>query len=301
MPGKKNQNSLKTTSTIARSDDGTVQITFAIPFSDIKKEREKQALELGKTMDVPGFRKGKAPIDKIVEQIPENTLMEKTLSKILPQLLGDAIKKFRLKPATYPKFEIIKAKENENWEVRAITCEIEDVKLGDYKKEIVAEIRSKALWTPDKANKTADEEDKGKDRLQKEQDIIKILLDKAKVKVPSLLIEEEVNTRLSKLLERLERLGLTLESYLASINKTSESLRRDYQEQSKASLALDLILNQVAIEENISVEANEIDAAINAAQADSKLTEELSSPERKRFIEVILKRRKALDFLTSLS
>jgi hypothetical protein len=36
------------------------------------------------------------------------------------------------------------------------------------------------------------------------------------------LIDEEVNSRLSKLLERIEKLGLTLESYLSSIGKTAQ-------------------------------------------------------------------------------
>jgi len=45
------------------------------------------------------------------------------------------------------------------------------------------------------------------------------LLRNIKIEIPKLLIEEEVNTRLSQLLERIEKLGLDLEKYLQTIGK----------------------------------------------------------------------------------
>jgi len=130
--------------------------------------------------------------------------------------------------------------------------------------------------------------------------VIKTLLDKINIKIPKILIDEEANSRLAKLLERLEKLGLSLESYLASIGKTAQTLRSEYEAQAKSAIELDLILNEVALKENITVDTKEVDAAVSAAQADPKLAKELDTPERRRFIEVILKRRKALDTLTSL-
>ena len=68
-------------SVIAKSDDGTIQITFTIPYKEIQKSREEAALELGKDIEVPGFRRGMATLEKVIEHIPQNTLLEKTLSK----------------------------------------------------------------------------------------------------------------------------------------------------------------------------------------------------------------------------
>jgi len=153
------------------------------------------------------------------------------------------------------------------------------------------------LWIPGKGTK----EEKKPTREEKEQEILKLLLEKIDVKIPKMLIEEETNSRLSKLLERLEKLGLTLESYLSSIGKTPETLRKEYEKQAKEALSLDLILTEIAKEEKISVDPKEIDSAIDAAKADPKLAEELNTPERRQFIEVILKRRKALDMLISLT
>jgi FKBP-type peptidyl-prolyl cis-trans isomerase (trigger factor) len=77
-------------------------------------------------------------------------------------------------------------------------------------------------------------------------------------------------------------------------------LRDEYENQARSAIALDLILTKIAEEEKLAVDKKDIDAAVAAGQADRKLAKELDTPERRRFIEAILKRRKALDFITSL-
>ena len=126
----------KISSSLARSEDATIQITFSIPFGQIKKAQERVATEIGQDIQVPGFRKGKAPIDKVIAQIPQNTLIEKTLAKVLPKLVAEVINEHKIKPAIYPKIELIKTQENSDWQIRAVTCELPKISLGDYKKTI---------------------------------------------------------------------------------------------------------------------------------------------------------------------
>ncbi len=291
-------------SVIARSDDGTIQITFTIAYNKINKARLEAARELGKDIDISGFMKGKAPLDKVIEKIPPNTLVEKTLAKILPKLLGEALKKHNLKPAMYPKFELIKAKDGEDWQVRATTCELPKIELGDYKKAISGASKAKAIWTPDKGKMGVGEADKdGKGELtqaQKEQEVYKILLESVKFGIPKLLINDEVNSRLSKLLERVEKLGLSLESYLKSLGKTAEQLRNEYEQQAKNTIKLDFILAQIVKQENIQIKKEQVDAAVNAGAADPNLAKKLDTPQQRRLIESILARRTVLDSLTSL-
>src|SRR5690606_4024082 len=160
---------LAVTWNVATSDDGTIQITYTIPFSEIEKNRNKAAEELGKNIDVPGFRKGNAPLKKLIEHIPENTLLESTLARILPDALGKTIQEEKLNLAIYPRFELIKAQEGEDWQVRATTARMPEVELGDYKNVIQGEARSKAIWTPDKAT-DKDEEQKQITQSEKEQE-----------------------------------------------------------------------------------------------------------------------------------
>ena len=283
------------TSTLAKTEDGTVQITFTIPFETVVKAREDALKEYAKDIEVPGFRKGKAPLEKIRRRVPEGSLIEHTLSHLLPKALGQVISENKIRPAIYPKFELIKAKEDEAWEVRALTCEVPMIELGDYKKNVLGALRAKSIWTPGKGK-----EKKEPSKEEKEQEVIKILLETIKVNIPKLLIDEEVNARLSSLLDKIERLGLTLDSYLASLGKTPETLRSEYQVQAKNTIALDLTLTAIAQEAKIDIKETEIDDAIKAAGADPKVSERLNTPEQRRVVRSVLARRSALDSLTAL-
>lgn len=294
---KKKDTKISGESVVAKSDDGTIQITLSIPFEKIQKAREKAALELGKEIEVPGFRKGKAPIDKVISQASPQTLLEKTLLQILPELFATAVSKNKLKPAIYPKFELIKSDEGENWEVRAQTCELPEIELGEYKKSLKGALSSKKIWTPDKGSEKKDTEPTNE---EKEQQVIKTLLDTIKVKVPKIIIDEDVNQKLSQLLARLEKLGLTLESYLSSIGKNPETLREDYEKQAQEVAKLDLILARIADQEKITIKKEKVDETIKASSADENLAKNLDTPEQRRYIESVLRKRAVINHLTSL-
>jgi len=284
-------------SVLAKETDGTIQITFRIPFISIKEGKEEALKELAKDIQIPGFRKGNAPINKAREHVSEARLIEKTLAKILPKALGEAIEKFKIKPLIYPKFELVSAKENEDWQVRAITCEFPKVDLGDYQKVLTNLIKTSSIWTPAKAK---NETPKEKSKEEKEQAVIQLLLASAKVDIPKPLVDEEVDARLSGLLERTERLGLSLEKYLASVGKTPESLRAEYETQAKEALKLDLILSKIAEQKATKIADKEVDDAIRESAGDEKTFEKLNTPEQRRMVEAVLKKRSALDSLTSL-
>lgn len=286
---------IKIGSTLAKSEDGTVQITFTIPFETVAKAREEALKEYAKDIEVPGFRKGKAPLETIRQRVDEGSLIEHTLSHLLPKALGQVISENKIRPAIYPKFELIKAGEGEQWEVRAVTCEVPVVNLGNYKKVVSGALRAKSIWTPGKGEKP-----KEPSKEEKEQEIIKTLLETVKIEVPKLLVEEEVNARLSNLLEKIERLGLTLDSYLSSLGKTPEALRSEYQVQAKNTIALDLILTTIAQEEKIDIKETQVDEAVKAAAADTKVAQRLNTPEQRRLIRGVLARRAALDSLSAL-
>ena len=280
----------KASPVIAKSKDGSIQITLKIPFKDIEGAREIAAKELGKDIEVSGFRKGKAPLNKLLASIPENTLVEKTLRGILPELVTKVIRENKLKIAIYPRFELISTKENEDWQVRATTCELPKVNVDNYKKIVKGSVKSSA-------------QTKGKDKKEitketKEQQVIATLIENIKIDIPKPLIENEVERRLSELLERIEKLGLTLETYLSSIGKKPEDLRKDYEKQATETIKLDLILSRVAEKENVKVSKKEIDKTLEAYSTSGEPPSVLE--ERRVVIESILKKRAALDALVSL-
>lgn len=282
--------------TVAKESDGTIQITFTIS-KEIAAENQSKALdELGKDIEVPGFRKGNAPSQKVKENVSREKLIEKTLSLILPKMLSDALSTEGIKPSVYPKFELVSANENENWQVRALMCEVLPFDLGDYKDKLKGLIAASAIWTPGKPQK--DEKDQKISRQEKEQKIIELLLKEINPVVPKVLVNEEVDSRLSQLLARIEKLGLTLEGYLSSIGKTPQLIRDEYIKQSEEAIKVELILEKIATNEKLEIKDSEIEEAIKASSTDPKIQSNLQS--QKLMIKTILLRRKALDFLLRL-
>jgi FKBP-type peptidyl-prolyl cis-trans isomerase (trigger factor) len=294
---KKDSNNTKITSVIAREEDGNIQITFTIPYNIIQAAQDETILEMAKEVDIPGFRKGTAPISKVKEKISQQHVIEHSLSHLLPNALSQAITENKLKIAIYPKFELLKANEGEDWQIRGTTCELPEVDLGDYKKEVTGALRSDSIVVPGKDTV------KEKSKEEKESIVLKALLNSVKINIPRILVEEESDSRLSSLLARLEKLGLALENYLKSVNKNAEDLRAEYATQSREAIAMDLILNKVAENEHLIVDPKEVETAMQISQASGSMPQEApeDTESRKRLLESILKRRKALDFLLSLA
>jgi len=282
----------KITSVVAREDNGNIQITFTIPWNLIQKVQDETVAEMAKDIEIPGFRKGAAPLSKAREKISQPQLMEHSLSHLLPKALADSIDNNKLRIAIYPKFELVSAKDNEAWQIRGITCELPEVNLENYKQVVQGALRSDTIIVPGKA------EVKEKTREEKEGIALKALVDSIKIKIPAVLIEEEADSRLSSLLARLEKLGLALESYLASVNKKPEDLRAEYASQAREAISIDLILNKIAEIEKLNANEKEVDEALKISQTTNSGSEDPES--RKRLIESILRRRAALDHLLSL-
>jgi FKBP-type peptidyl-prolyl cis-trans isomerase (trigger factor) len=278
--------------TVAKSSDGTVQITFKFNWSDIEDQFNKAVDEHAKDVEIPGFRKGKAPREKIIAKLSSEHLVQDTLRGILPKAFSDALQENKIQPAMYPKFEVISANYKDDWSVRAITCEMPEIKLGNYKEAVKGAIGKASIVTPANKDKTLTQE-------EKEQLALDAVMKEAQVEIPNLLAQQEADAKLSQLLERIEKLGLTLDKYLESIKKTAEDIRADYINNARESIKMELILLQIAADEKLTVGEAEVDEFIKAAQGDPSLSNSLQSEEQKQIIRSILKKRKAIDQLLS--
>ncbi|MBN1169311.1 hypothetical protein JXA63_05495 [Candidatus Woesebacteria bacterium] len=296
---KKENSAVK--SVVAKSSDGTIQITFTLDKALVKKELENTASKLAETLEIKGFRKGKAPTEKVMESIDQNQLIQNTLNRIVPKMLDDSFKEHDLNPIMFPKVELLKADKDSDWQLRATTAEMPEVNLGDYKNIIRQEAKSGEIWTPEKAKKQSEtgEKDKEKTQAEKEQHIMKILLENIKFDVPKVLVEEEVNARLSKLLDQIDKLGLNLETYLKSVGKDAEKLREEYSSQAKETLRLEFILLKIAEVENISASDEEMEPYIKQLEGSKDVTDENKS-QQITYIRTALRKRKTLEMLLSL-
>lgn len=273
-------------SILAKQDDGTVQLTITIPLERVKKAQEEVMEEMAKVAKVPGFRKGKAPQKLVEDNINEERVREETLRHLLPQSYMEAVKEHNVKPIMNPKIHVQKLSNDADWEFTAITCEAPEIKLGDYKDK-VKKITAKAkIIVPGKESEPV-----------KFDEIVKALLESTEIKIPGILLDQEVDRVLSQTLDEIKKLGLTLDQYLGSTGRDAETLRKEYEAKAENDIKLEFTLAKITEEEKITVTDKEVDEAILKAKDEA----ERKNLETNRYLLAsILRQQKTLDFLRNL-
>lgn len=275
----------------------TFEITATIPYPEIKKTENEVLEEKGKEVEIKGFRKGMAPQNMVRDALGNEKLIRLILEKILSDLFQKAIEEFKLKPIASPKVDLVSASEDKDWQVKFLSCEEPEIDLRNYKEEIKKITGSKAkIWVPgdQKEEKTQEKENEKEKKINL---ALEWLLKNLKVEISDLLIEEEVNRKLSSLIDQTQKLGLTVEQYLASSGKKIELLKEEYTKQSQESLVFEFILGKIADEEKISVTEEDLSKTISNVKTED---EKKALENQKYYLAVLLRRQKTLDFLANL-
>ncbi len=286
---------------IARQPDNTIQLTITLDKDIIEKAFEKQLAETVRKAKIPGFRKGKAPKKLVEEKINKNQIYETVIQELVPKAYLEAIQEHQLKPIINPKVELLKAKEGEDWQIRATTCEAPKIELKNYQAEIKKNLAPSKLWTPDKEKgvKTEGGSEKEASTEEKIQKVIETLLKIAQFSLPLILVEDELNRSLASLINQANSLGMTIDQYAQSVGKTTNQIREEYRTRVEDELRLLLILNEIAQAEKVEISDQEIEALIKAS-GDEKLTKQLTNPLQNEYLRGILARRKTLEKLARL-
>ena len=269
-----------------KSDDNTITFSITIPFAFVKKTREEVLEELTKQTNLPGFRKGKAPKKLVEGKIDPEKVHEETLKKLLPKAYIQAVEEHKIRPVINPKIQITKMKDNEDWQFDAITCEAPVIDLKNYKEAVKSITAKSKIVIPGKETTPPNFDE-----------IIKALLEAVSATIPGILVEQEMQRFLSQTLDEVKQLGLTLDQYLSSTGRTTETLQEEARKRAENEIKIEFVLSKVADSENIAVEEKEIEEAIQKAK-DPKERENL---ERNRYVLAsILRQQKTLDFLKNL-
>ena len=277
-------------SAIQKQDNGTIQLTITIPADIVKKTWEEMVEDGVKNANIPGFRKGKAPKQIAESNIDLEKVREEVLKKLLPKFYSDAIQEHKIKPIISPKIHVdpnlMPTDLKKDWQFTALTCEAPEIKLNDYKQNIQKITSKSKIIVP------------GKEKHEiKFEEIVKSLLDSVTVTIPEILTDREVERLLAQTLDDIKKLGLTLDQYLSSTNKTPEILRDEYKRKAENDIKLEFALQKIAETEQITVETGEINEAIQKAKDEN----ERKHLENNRYmLSSILRNQKTLDFLKNL-
>ncbi|WP_040212246.1 trigger factor [Clostridium polynesiense] len=91
-----------------------------------------------------------------------------------------------------------------------------------------------------------------------EESIINKAVDNAKVEIPQVMVDKEVDAMLKDLEARLQYQGLDLESYYQFTNNTEEKMKEYMKENAERKVKTDLVLDKIAKSESIEASDEEI-------------------------------------------
>lgn len=214
-----------------------VVFTVTIPWPQVHVAYQSRLQEIADTLTLDGFRPGKAPLPMVEEKVGKKRVFSDVIQKVLPPSYQEEIKSRNLTPMISPRVKAVALDEGKDWQFEIAVVTKPTVDLGNLEEKLTEALAPGKIVTPGKPEHSKEE----KMRL-----VFDAVLPTAKVDLPSLLIEEEVNFRLSQLVDQLQTIGLTVEQYLSSKQLTSELLRQSYEKTARESLTLNLALDRIA-------------------------------------------------------
>src|SRR5699024_9459861 len=148
-----------------------------------------------------------------------------------------------------------------------------------------------------------DKEKAAKNQIQNEA--LAALVEKSEVSTPESLVNKEIDNELQNLDQRLQQMGMTLSQYVDMTGMKLEDIRSQYKDMAAEKVKANLVLDEVALKENLDASEEEIEQEIKDA------AEQYGVEDFEKFKEIFekniptesvienVKRRKAVELLAS--
>ena len=143
-------------------------------------------------------------------------------------------------------------------------------------------------------------------RVEREQEVVKLLVDTSSVEVPRALADRELTSQLESMERSLHRQGLKLDRYLEYLGKTLDQWVEDERPEAEARLKVDLVLGEYAKRENLEPSDQDViefleDQTANDAELKGQVDELKKSASARRYFASRLRRLRVLKRLVEVA
>lgn len=114
-------------------ENNEVELTVEIDAEQLTKAKKTACKNLATRLNIPGFRKGKAPANVVESQVGQEAIMEEAADILIRQNASEALKEDNLTPFTEMKPEVVTNEEGKNFVFKLTFTPYPEVKLGQYK------------------------------------------------------------------------------------------------------------------------------------------------------------------------
>lgn len=100
-------------STVEQLNPTRVKVTVEVPFAELEPDFDKAYKALAGQVNIPGFRKGKAPAKLLESRIGRPAVLEQVINDMIPARYSEAIDEHDLKVLAQPEVEVTKLEDND--------------------------------------------------------------------------------------------------------------------------------------------------------------------------------------------
>ncbi len=143
-------------------------------------------------------------------------------------------------------------------------------------------------------------------KMEREEAVVKALVDASSVEVPDSLVDRELTSQLEALERTLSRQGLKLDRYLQYLDRSIDQWMADQRPEAESRLKVDLVLAEFAKREGLEPSDEEVIQFLEEqAEQDEELKTQVKelkkSASARRYFGSRLRRRRVLDRLLQIS
>jgi trigger factor len=109
-------------STVEQLSPTRVKITVEVPFADLKPSMDQAYAEVAKSVNIPGFRRGKVPPVVIDQRFGRGVIIQEAFNSSWQNFYGAAVTENKLSPLAQPDVEVTKL---EDGDVIEFTAEVD--------------------------------------------------------------------------------------------------------------------------------------------------------------------------------
>ena len=119
--------------TTEKPEPGVATLTVEVPAEDLDRAVDQAWRRLAARVNIPGFRRGKAPRPLIERQVGVAAIDEEALRRILPERYDAAVDEARIAPIERPQFDVVQLERGKPLIFKATVAIRPTVELGNYR------------------------------------------------------------------------------------------------------------------------------------------------------------------------
>ena len=119
--------------TVENGENQQVTLTVEVEAAEVSKAVEKAVKRLSNRVNIPGFRKGKAPRKIIERNVGMDAIMQEAFDIVGPKAFADALEEQKIEPVSRPQIDIETLEDGKDLVFQATVTPRPEVKLGEYK------------------------------------------------------------------------------------------------------------------------------------------------------------------------